>query len=389
LANQEMLLVACAETTLKSSPVRILLERKIAKHLRIMLSKHGEKPTITRKYGRIIATGIKDLPIGVALASKVFGVASVMRAIETSTEMNVIVDQAVAYGLKKIRPGTTFAVRARRVRTHQFTSKDLENAIGSKILEASVGKGIAVDLKKPETTINVEVKDDRSFIYSDRVEGPGGLPYGCQGSVVSLFSGSLSSRLSTWLFMKRGARVVPLYCDGESLDQDRSRQNALEWLRRIYSDLPVRKPTLIVVPFKDVLKRIEEAHQPDLQRILRIRAMLTAADVVAKEVNALGIVTGETLGSSILSIDEVASRSSGVKTPIHRPVIGFEGGDIQQLARKASLYDETNAREISALQRSTSRIALNLLSEHEASLGISSILERALAKREMVLISPQ
>jgi thiamine biosynthesis protein ThiI len=389
MADQEMLLVASSETTLKSSPVRNLLERRVMKHLRIILSRHGEKPSITRKHGRIVVMNIVDMSGSAVLASKVFGVASVMQAIQTTMDMNTIVDQAVELGLGKIKPDSTFAVKARRLGVHSFTSKDLENMIGSKILEVSAGRGVRVDLKKPETTIYVEVKEDCTYVFTERIEGPGGLPYGCQGSVLSLFSESLNSRLSTWLLMKRGARIIPLYCDGESLDRGTSRENVLRWLRQIYSTLPVRKSTLIIVPFKDVLKRLEDAQRPDLVPILKMHAMLMIAGSVVKEMSALGIVTGETLTDLAYDIERFVQVSSGVNTPIYRPVIGLEKDEIKELAKRASLYDESCAYYGSGIQVLSAKITFGVIHDIESSLGMSSILETALAMREIVPIVPQ
>jgi thiamine biosynthesis protein ThiI len=389
MINQGMLLVAPSETTLKSNPVRNLLERRVMKHLRVILSRHGEKPSITRKHGRIVVTDIADISKSVVLASKVFGVASVMQAIQTTTDLNMVVERAVALGLEKIKPGNSFAVKARRLGTHLFTSKDLENMIGSKILEKSAGRGIKVDLKKPDTTIYVEVKEDCTYLYTERFDGPGGLPYGCQGSVLSLFSGSLNSRLSTWLLMKRGARIIPLYCDEESVDNGTSREFVLGWLRRIYSTLPVRKATLIVVPFKDVLKRLEDARRPDLVPILRMHAMLMVAESVVKEMGALGIVTGEILTGSVYDMERVVQVSSGISTPIYRPIIGLEKDEIKELAKRASIHDESCVSYDLGSQGLSAEITFDIIHDIESSLGISSILESALARRKMISILPQ
>jgi len=381
----DVLLISSSETALKSSPVRNLLERRVGKHIRIIFSRYGETPSIARKYGRIVVSDIADYSRGVALASRIFGVATVMRAIQTSTEMDAIVRQAVTLGLGKMTSNSTFAVKARRLGSHPFTSKDLENQIGSRILEASIGKGVRVELGKPDITIYVEVKEDCTYIYSERVDGPGGLPYGCQGSVLSLFSGSLNSRLSTWLLMKRGARIIPLYCDGDDLDNRASREYVLYRLRQIYSILPVRKPSLIVVPFKEVLRSIRESERSDLMPYLKMRAMLKVANRLVDEMKALGIVTGETLVDSPDDMDRLVKSSSGLTTPIYRPVVGFERSEIEELAKKASLSDMSSVPEVPKTRDLASQTS-NELDNIESSLGIGSILDAALAKRALIPI---
>jgi len=373
-----MLLIASSETTLKSSPVRNFLERRVAKHLRIIFSRHGEKPLITRENGRIVVRDISDMSEGLTLASKVFGVASVMRASQVGNDMDTIVHQSVTLGLQKIMPNSTFAVKARRLGTHSFTSKDLENVIGSKILERLADRGVSVDLKRPDTTVYVEVREDCTYVYTERVAGPGGLPYGCQGSVVSLFSGSLDSRLSTWLLMKRGARIIPVYCDEED---DTPRDKVLRWLKQIYSILPVRKPSFIVVPFKDVLGGIYDSTPKDVIPIIRMHSMLIIADCIAQEMKAIGIVTGESLGDSG-SMDTIVQASSDLNAPIYRPLVGFERNEIVELAKKASLYDESEYKTTPEVQRVSMQSFVNPIQ------NIRTQLETALTKKEIVPIAP-
>ena len=382
MTQNELLLISSSETTLKSTPVRNFLERRVAKHLRIVLSRHGEEPSISRKHGRIVVTNLKDMSRSVASASRVFGVASVIRAVETSTERNAIVDQAVCIGIERIKQGS-FAVRARRLGDHEFTSKELENIIGSRILEA-VGRRAIVNLSKPDTTVYVEVKEDCTYVYTQRIEGPGGLPYGCQGSVVSLFSGSPNSCVSTWLLMKRGARIIPMYFE-EGFNDDTAKDSAIRWLRLIHSTLPARKVTLVVVPFKEVLEGINRCGQPGLSKVLRQRAMLMAADNVAQEMSALGIVTGDALAGHRHDMERLVLSSLGVSTPIYRPLAGLQKDEILEFGKKSPVcnYSYSGEGESSFIEMS-----LDLQHELELSSDTVTLLKSALASRQTVELLP-
>ena len=382
MTQSELLLISSSETTLKSTPVRNFLERKVAKHLRIVLSRHGEEPSISRKHGRIVVTNLKDMSHSVRSASRVFGVASVIRAVETSTERDAIIDQAVCIGIERITPGS-FAVRARRLGDHEFTSKELENIIGSRILEA-VGRKTIVNLRKPDTTVYVEVKEDCTYVYTQRIEGPGGLPYGCQGSVVSLFSGSPNSCVSTWLLMKRGARIIPMYFE-EGCDDDTSKDSAIRWLRLIHSTLPARKATLVVVPFKEVLEGINRCGQPGLSKVLRQRAMLMAADNAAQEMSALGIVTGDALSGHRHDMERLVLSSLGVSTPIYRPLAGLEKDEILEFGKKSPVCDYFGSGEC---ESSFIEKSLDLQHELELSSDTVSLLKSALASRQTVELPP-
>ena len=383
MTQNELLLVSSSETTLKSTPVRNFLERRVAKHLRIVLSRHGEEPSISRKYGRIVVTNLKDMSRSVVSASRVFGVATVIQAVETSTERDAIVDQAVCIGIQRIKPGSSFAIRARRLGDHEFTSKELENIIGTRILEA-VGRRAIVNLRKPDTTVYVEVKEDCTYVYTERIEGPGGLPYGCQGSVVSLFSGSPNSCVSTWLLMKRGARIIPMYFE-EGSDDDTAKDSAIRWLRLIHSTLPARKATLVVVPFKEVLEGINRCGQPGFSKVLRQRAMLMAADNVAQEMSALGIVTGDALSGHRHDMERLVLSSLGVSTPIYRPLAGLQKDQIVEFGKKSPVCDYFGSGEG---ESSFIEMSLDLQHELELSSDTVSLLKSALASRQTVQIFP-
>jgi thiamine biosynthesis protein ThiI len=184
--------------------------------------------------------------------------------------------------------------------------------------------------------------------------------------------------------MKRGARIIPVYCDGEDFDRTDSKKNAIEWLEKIYVNLPVRKTRLILIPFKDVLRHIENFGPPDDAQVLKIHAILKIGDMLAKGMKAMGLVTGETLADS--DMENLVKTSLDVKTPIFRPLLGFEKNEIDELAKKASLNNEPNSQVTPETGTSPTTIPRSL-HEMEALSGMSSILETALANRETVPIA--
>src|SRR5690606_33970450 len=105
--------------------------------------------------------------------------------------------------------GKRFAVRARRTGTHDFSSKDIEVALGAALLPHSRG----VDLSRPETTAYIEVRDAHAFLFADRVTGAGGLPVGVEGRALALISGGYDSAVAAWLMLKRGIALDYVFCN--------------------------------------------------------------------------------------------------------------------------------------------------------------------------------
>jgi adenylyl- and sulfurtransferase ThiI len=109
--------------------------------------------------------------------------------------------------------------------------------------------------------------------------------------------------------------------------------------------------------------------------------MLIIADRIAQEMKAIGIVTGESLGDSG-SMDTIVQASSDLNAPIYRPLVGFERNEIVELAKKASLYDESEYKTTPEVQRVSMQSFVNPIQ------NIRTQLETALTKKEIVPIAP-
>ena len=82
--------------------------------------------------------------------------------------------------------GRRFAVRVHRWGIHNFTSLDAAAKIGAALVSA----GGKVDLERPEVELYVEIRGRRAFLYTEMLEGPGGLPLGSEEKVLALVSGA-------------------------------------------------------------------------------------------------------------------------------------------------------------------------------------------------------
>jgi len=88
--------------------------------------------------------------------------------------------------------------------------------------------GARVDLRHAELEIHVEVLPAETFVYVNRVAGPGGLPVGASGTVVALLSGGIDSPVAAWRMMRRGCRATLVHFHGAPFhsraSQDKARQ---------------------------------------------------------------------------------------------------------------------------------------------------------------------
>ena len=102
----------------------------------------------------------------------------------------------------------TFGVRVRRVgEKSEWGSQSYARAIGSSMWD--LDNCLKVDLTNPDQWVRLVISPDKVWLMGERIEGPGGLPPGVQGNVLSRIVDE-STLMSTFLIMRRGSRVIPI-----------------------------------------------------------------------------------------------------------------------------------------------------------------------------------
>jgi thiamine biosynthesis protein ThiI len=333
----ETILVAYNEIALKSPSVRRRLERLLMRNILSILKRKGFDAKATRGFGRIYVQGA---PLDSApTVSNVFGVASSMPALKTAADYDSIQGLTVKVAEERIQDGQSFAMRPKVVGGHAFSSQDLAVKLGSAVLEPNSSRGVHVNLSEPDVTIYVEVRDADAYVYTEIVKGVGGLPYGSQGRLVSLFSGGIDSPAAAWMMMKRGAEVLPLFMDQRPHVGESYVDRVKDALRGISDYIPTDELGLYVAPIGDLMGRISESPNPKLRCVLCKRSMYRIAAAFAEEQNAKGIVTGESLGQvASQTLDNLYVLDEAVSIPVLRPTIGMDKLDIEGIAKRIGTY---------------------------------------------------
>ena len=202
-----IILIRYAEIGLKSAPVRKRFESTMKNNMLDMLMQDGVEALVTSKGARFYVEAA-DIDAAVRSLRKVFGVDSMSIAEEITSKMEDMCAVAAQYSLSRMSEGQSFAVKARREGSQDYTSLDMGREIGSAIFLANEDKGVKVDLTNPDVVFDVEARDNRAFIFQDYIKCHAGLPVGTQGKVIAHLDGSERSIVSAWLMMKRGCRVM-------------------------------------------------------------------------------------------------------------------------------------------------------------------------------------
>jgi thiamine biosynthesis protein ThiI len=212
-----LVIVRYGELGLKSTPVRREFERVLERNILAQFVRAGAPCRVRSDHGHLYVEA-SDVDRAAALPRRVFGVTSVSPAVELGGDLSALTSNVPTLAASQLEGHASFAVRARRTGTHSFTSQDVGREVGGAILERF--PGLKVDLERPEVEVFVEVRGPRTYLYFDKLPGPGGLPLGVAGRVVALVD-SVRGGLGAFMMMKRGCRAsVVTTVEGEAMARD-------------------------------------------------------------------------------------------------------------------------------------------------------------------------
>lgn len=348
----DIVLVRYGEIGLKSDSVKRRMERLLRENIEASLRDLELDDPVECGQSRLYVRTAPDRVDAVTDAvCSVFGVVSASPAVCIDPTITAI-EETLARTVESlveteiIENTVQFAVRARRAgpkSSHPFSSTDIEREGGSAVWEALESSGVdpAVDLDDPELTIFVECRQERAFVFLEKQSGPGGLPVGSQEPLVALVSGGIDSPVAAWSVMKRGCPVYPLYIDLGIYGGVDHRARAVETTARLQSMAAGHTLTLRIAPGGDALTAIVESTDSLRMPVVR-RFMLRVAEHVARDLDAVGIVTGESLGQKSSQTSASLAVTSEVTTlPIHRPLLCMDKTEITDRAREIGTYRDS------------------------------------------------
>ena len=194
-----------------------------------------------------------------------------------------------------------------------------------------------VDLHSPNTTLYIEIRND-AYIYTDFIEGCGGLPYGSSGKAVSLISGGIDSPVATWMMAKRGVEVSGVYFHSPPYTGERAKEKVKD-LAGIIS-MYTGGFKLYVVKFTEVQLYLLENVPEDKLTIFLKRAMMRTAEKIAAKEHADGLITGESAGQVASQTMQGINAINAVCTiPVMRPLCGMDKQEIVDKARKIGTFE--------------------------------------------------
>lgn len=316
---------------------RSFFERKLTDNLRQLLSKvSGAKvvPISGRVLIRFPDPGDTDY-VATQLACA-FGLGSFSPAVEVvEPSLDTLISRAIE--MADNAHFDSFEVRARRGNSSfPISSTEVNVAVGQALKDHT---GARVDLTNPEWSCHIELVTNKAYLYSDKLPGPGGLPVGTSGKVLTLLSGGIDSPVAAWRMARRGAKIDYIHFHGQPFSDPSSSRQAAQLARQLAPWTLQSK--LWLISFGQIQSEIVTCAPQELRIVLYRRFMMRIAEELAVRESAQALVTGECLGQvASQTITNLQAISSVVKTlPILRPLIGHDKLEIEQAGKHIGTYD--------------------------------------------------
>jgi thiamine biosynthesis protein ThiI len=320
-----------SDITYRRRGSRFHFESLVVRNIKAALKKHGKNAKVFHEPARIYVQGDDIDP---SLFKRIFGISSFSECeVFEFTDLDDLANKVEQIFKNEVK-GKTFAVRCQRSGNHNFTSRDVEIVVGAKLRPYA----LKVDLKNPDLEINVEIRDNRAYIFSEKIPGHGGLPIGSGDLVLSLFSGGFDSPVASYLVAKRGCKVdflhfafgglsevFPVWAVAKSLYEN--------WFYGY-------KPRFFVMRFSEIVKEILLKIPNEIRQVALRRFMYLAGEKIALKFGHEALITGEAIfQATSQTIRNIRAAEFGISLPIIRPLISYDKQEIIFLSQSIGTYD--------------------------------------------------
>ncbi len=278
-----------------------------------------------------------DLAEVVDRVGKIFGIAALCRACVCEKEFGDISVKAVEYLEDVLSCARTFKVNAKRSdKAFAMKSPEICAELGGILLEKF--PHLTVDVKNPEVTVTVEVRDTNAYVHAENIRGAGGLPVGCSGKAMLLLSGGIDSPVAGWMMAKRGIHISAIHYVSPPYTSDRALlkvETLCDKLTDYCGDI-----AFFCVPFTEIQEAIKDNCPEEFFTIIMRRLMMEIAQRIAEKKNCLALITGESVGQvASQTMAAMACTDAACRIPVLRPCVGMDKTEIIEIARKIDTFE--------------------------------------------------
>ena len=320
----------------------------------------------------------------------IFGVVSLCRCRPCEKNVDAIFDAVEAYLGDDLDCAASFKVESKRSdKRFPMNSIQLSQEIGGRLADAH--PHVKVDVRHPEYTVYVEVRDLAAYVHGPAEPGAGGLPTGVGGRAMCLLSGGIDSPVAAYMMAKRGVEIESVHFFSYPYTSQLAKDKVIELARLVtkYSG----RMTVNVVSFTEIQEAIRDNCPEEFFTLIMRRFMMEIAQAIAKQDGCGALITGENLGQvASQTMDAMTVTGAVVDIPIFMPLVGMDKEEIVTIARKigtleTSILPYEDCCTVFTPKHPKTKPTLGQLLQAEKNLDRQALIEKALATVEKIKVS--
>ncbi len=327
---EKLILIKYGELTTKKDNRKLFIN-KLENNIKSLLKNYDIKIKKDRVRMYIVTSKVDEVS---EKLQKIFGIHSVVICYKTTQDVEDI--KAKVKEVLDKEKFSTFKVNTRRAdKNFPIHSMDFNNLIGGFVLK---NYPVKVDVHNPELLLNIEIRLEGVFIYTNELLGSGGYPVGVQGKGLLMLSGGIDSPVAGYMALKRGIDIECLYFESPPHTSMEAKNKVLK-LANILNDYS-GNIKVHVVPFTNIQETIYRFCPEDYMITIMRRMMYRIAQKYAKMHKIPIIVNGESVGQvASQTITSMSVINEVTNMPIIRPVACLDKLEIIEIAKKIGTYE--------------------------------------------------
>ena len=344
-----------------------------------------------RDRGHIYLNGTDYHDVAESL-KQIFGIQAFSPVYKVEKDVAVL-EKAVQEVMTGIyRDGMTFKISSKRS-DHRFEldSRELNQVLGSAVFEAL--PQIEAQMKNPDITLKVEIREEAAYLSYENIKGAGGLPVGTSGKGMLMLSGGIDSPVAGYLSLKRGVNIEAVHFASPPYTSPGALKKAQDLTRKLTKF--GGNIQFIEVPFTEIQEEIKEKAPEAYLMTLTRRFMMRITDRIREQRDGLVIINGESLGQvASQTLESMQAINAVTNTPVIRPVVTMDKLEIIDIAEKIDTFNISvqpfeDCCTIFAPDRPKTNPKIKNVEQYETRLDIDGLVARAVAGIKITEITPQ
>lgn len=265
---------------------------------------------------------------------EIFGIYSIIECYKVNNNIDEI-KETILKILKNENFKTFKVITKRSDKNFPISSMEFSSKIGGFILKNIESK---VDVHNPDLYVNIEIKNNHTYIYTKEIKGLGGYPVGVQGKGLLMLSGGIDSPVAGYLSLKRGIDIECIYFDSPPHTSEEAKNKVIDLANILnkYSG----KIKINVIPFTKLQETIYKNVPNEYMITIMRRMMYRIANKLAIKNKCKVIINGESIGQvASQTLTSINTINSVTNFPVIRPVACLDKLEIIEISKKIGTYD--------------------------------------------------